>query len=313
MRNLNKNSTPYKKSNFSKLPPFVRKKKLTLTKKETASLSRFGKVVSLGEVDKIYLPLSEFLDTIINSSRGLNKSIDSLLNLNKPRGPFIIGVAGSVAAGKSTFSKIIKELLGRSLGGLKVDIVTTDGFLFPNEYLEKNGIMEKKGFPESYDTEMFFEFLSQIKRGKKEVLAPVYSHLLYNISPSKKIKIKSPDVLILEGINILQTSENKNLTLVASDFFDLSIYIDAEEKYLREWFVKRFLSLKVEASNNKESHFNRLSSIPDEEAANIAKSIWKKINLVNLNENILPTRGRADLVIKKIKDHKIDEIWLRNI
>ena len=313
MRNLNKNSTPYKKSNFSKLPPFVRKKKLTLTKKETASLSRLGKVVSLGEVDKIYLPLSEFLDTIINSSRGLNKSIDSLLNLNKPRGPFIIGVAGSVAVGKSTFSKIIKEFLGRSLGGLKVDIVTTDGFLFPNEYLEKNNIMEKKGFPESYDTETFFEFLSQIKRGKKEVLAPVYSHLLYNISPSKKIKIKSPDVLILEGINILQTSENKNLTLVASDFFDFSIYIDAEEKYLREWFVKRFLSLKVEASNNKESHFNRLSSIPDEEAANIAKSIWKKINLVNLNENILPTRGRADLVIKKIKDHKIDEIWLRNI
>ena len=270
-------------------------------------------MVSLDEVDKIYLPLSEILDTIINSSRSLNKSIDSLLNLNKTRGPFIIGVAGSVAVGKSTFSKIIKELLGRSLGGLKVDIVTTDGFLFPNEYLEKNSIMEKKGFPESYDTETFFEFLSQIKRGKKEVLAPVYSHLLYNISPSKKIKIKSPDVLILEGINILQTSENKNLTLVASDFFDLSIYIDAEEKYLREWFVKRFLSLKVEASNNKESHLNRLSSIPDDEAANIAKSIWKKINLVNLNENILPTRGRADLVIKKIKDHKIDEIWLRNI
>ena len=313
MRNLNKNSTPYKKSNFSKLLPFARKKKLTLTKKETASLSRLDKALSLGEVDKIYLPLSELLDTIINSSRGLNKSIDSLLNLNKPRGPFIIGVAGSVAVGKSTFSKIIKEFLGRSLGGLKVDIVTTDGFLFPNEYLEKNNIMEKKGFPESYDTETFFEFLSQLKKGKKEVLAPVYSHLLYNILPSKKIKIKSPDVLILEGINILQTSENKNLTLVASDFFDFSIYIDAEEKYLREWFVKRFLSLKLEASNNKESHFNRLSSIPDEEAANIAKSIWKKINLVNLNENILPTRGRADLVIKKIKDHKIDEIWLRNI
>ena len=286
-----------------------------LNKKEINSLSGFNEKISFESLDGAYPFIVNLLCTNIKNYNYLNLKYKTSKDIEQKKIPFVIGVTGSVASGKSTFSKIIKSLLKKSFKELNIELVTTDGFLYPNSFLEENNLMEKKGFPESYDTESLLKFLSGVKLGETKNSAPVYSHILYDVMPDKKLKIIDPDILIVEGVNVLQQiiSKDNNIPSIISDFLDYSIYIDAEEPFLRTWYIDRFLSLRQAAINNEEDFFNRFSSINDDQAKKIANSIWEKINLVNLSENILPTKNRANLILKKNINHEINEIWLRNI
>ena len=286
-----------------------------LNKKEINSLNELNEKSSFENHDGAYPFIANLLCTNIKNYNYLNLKHKSSKDIEQKKLPFVIGVTGSVASGKSTFSKIIKSLLKKLFKELTVELVTTDGFLYPNSFLEENNLMEKKGFPESYDTESLLKFLSGIKLGESKNFAPVYSHILYDVIPDEKLEIIDPDILIIEGINVLQPiiSKDNNMPLIISDFLDFSVYIDAEEPFLRTWYTDRFLSLRQAAINNDEDFFNRFSFINDDQAKEIANSIWEKINLVNLNENILPTKNRANLILKKNINHEINEIWLRNI
>ena len=266
-------------------------------------------------VDKSYLSMVDLLSINIRNYNRINRKIKDTETSEQKKYPFIIGVAGSVASGKSTFSRILELLLKKSLKGFNIKLLTTDGFLYPNSVLEENNLMEKKGFPESYDIDSFYKFLSSVKAGVSKTYAPIYSHNLYDIIPDEKLEIIDPDVLIIEGINVLQSakSKDKKTILEVQDFVNFSIYLDADERYLRQWYIDRFLSLRLAALNNKEDFFNRFSSIDIDQAKEIANSIWEKINLINLNENILPTKYKANLILKKNINHKTNEIWLRNI
>lgn len=266
-------------------------------------------------VDKSYLSMVDLLSINIRNYNRINRKIKDTETSEQKKYPFIIGVAGSVASGKSTFSRILELLLKKSLKGFNVKLLTTDGFLYPNSVLEENNLMEKKGFPESYDIDSFYKFLSSVKAGVSKTYAPIYSHNLYDIIPDEKLEIIDPDVVIIEGINVLQSakSKDKKTILEVQDFLNFSIYLDADERYLRQWYIDRFLSLRLAALNNKEDFFNRFSSIDIDQAKEIANSIWEKINLINLNENILPTKYKANLILKKNINHKTNEIWLRNI
>ena len=266
-------------------------------------------------VDKSYLSVVDLLSINIRNYNRLNRKIKDIETSEQKKYPFIIGVAGSVASGKSTFSRILELLLKKSLKGFNIKLLTTDGFLYPNSVLEENNLMEKKGFPESYDIDSFYKFLSSVKAGVSKTYAPIYSHNLYDIIPDEKLEIIDPDVVIIEGINVLQSakSKDKKTILEVQDFLNFSIYLDADERYLRQWYIDRFLSLRLAALNNKEDFFNRFSSIDIDQAKEIANSIWEKINLINLNENILPTKYKANLILKKNINHKTNEIWLRNI
>ena len=266
-------------------------------------------------VDKSYLSMVDLLSINIRNYNRINRKIKDTETSEQKKYPFIIGVAGSVASGKSTFSRILELLLKKSLKGFNIKLLTTDGFLYPNSVLEENNLMEKKGFPESYDIDSFYKFLSSVKAGVSKTYAPIYSHNLYDIIPDEKLEIIDPDVLIIEGINVLQSakSKDKKTILEVQDFLNFSIYLDADERYLRQWYIDRFLSLRLAALNNKEDFFNRFSSIDIDQAKEIANSIWEKINLINLNENILPTKYKANLILKKNINHKTNEIWLRNI
>ena len=266
-------------------------------------------------VDKSYLSMVDLLSINIRNYNRINRKIKDTETSEQKKYPFIIGVAGSVASGKSTFSRILELLLKKSLKGFNIKLLTTDGFLYPNSVLEENNLMEKKGFPESYDIDSFYKFLSSVKAGVSKTYAPIYSHNLYDIIPDEKLEIIDPDVLIIEGINVLQSakSKDKKTILEVQDFLNFSIYLDADERYLRQWYIDRFLSLRSADLNNKEDFFNRFSSIDIDQAKEIANSIWEKINLINLNENILPTKYKANLILKKNINHKTNEIWLRNI
>ena len=230
--------------------------------------------------------------------------------------PYIIGVAGSVAVGKSTTARVLQALLARWPNVPKVDLVTTDGFLLPNAVLEREGLMEKKGFPESYDLPALLRFLSDVKAGRRPVRAPIYSHLVYDVMPNQWIEIDRPDILIVEGLNVLQTGrlpkDGKAIPFV-SDFFDFSVYLDADESVLKRWYVDRFLTLRGTAFRDPKSYFHRYSKLTDDEAAATATSIWDRINLVNLHENILPTRQRADLILKKGESHMVEDVALRKL
>ena len=265
-------------------------------------------------VDKSYLSMVDLLSINIRNYNRLNRKTKDIKKSEQKKYPFIIGVAGSVASGKSTFSRILELLLKKSLKGFNIKLLTTDGFLYPNSVLEKNNLMEKKGFPESYDIDSFYKFLSSVKAGVSKTYAPIYSHNLYDIIPDEKLEIIDPDVVIIEGINVLQSakSKDKKTILEVQDFLNFSIYLDADERNLRQWYIDRFLSLRLAALNNKEDFFNRFSSIDIDQAKEIANSIWEKINLINLNENILPTKYKANLILKKNINHKTNEIWLRN-
>src|SRR6201993_438506 len=270
----------------------------------------------LKEVGRIYLPLSRLLSIYVDAAQRLYYSQRQFLGIRDRKVPYIVGVAGSVAVGKSTTARVLQAMLARWSPRPKVDMVTTDGFLFPNAVLERQGLMQKKGFPESYDLPLLLSFLSDIKAGRRPVRAPVYSHLTYDIIPNEWIEVDRPDILIVEGVNVLQTGRlprDGKAVAVVSDFFDFSVYIDAEESVLRDWYLTRFLTLRDTAFHDPRSYFHRYAPLSDEEATATAVAIWERTNLANLEDNILPTRPRATLILKKGADHVVETVALRRL
>jgi type I pantothenate kinase len=290
---------------------------LTLTAQEVSQLQSLDDPISLDEVIAIYLPLSRLLSLYVAAAQGLFKATQRFLLAERTdKVPYIIGVAGSVAVGKSTTARVLQALLARWSPRPKVDLVTTDGFLFPNAVLERQGMMQKKGFPESYDLPTLLAFLSDIKAGRRPVRAPAYSHLTYDIVPNQWVEIDRPDILIVEGVNVLQTGRlprDGKAVPVVSDFFDFSVYIDADEPVLRDWYVKRFLALRDTAFHDPKSYFHRYAPLSDEEATATAIAIWERTNLANLEDNILPTRPRATLILRKGADHLVETVALRRL
>lgn len=289
---------------------------MALNAEEIAALRSMHDRLDLREVEEIYLPLSRLLSMYVIAHQRLYVAQRKFLGIEDRKMPYIIGVAGSVAVGKSTTARVLQALLARWSPKPKVDLVTTDGFLFPNAVLERNGIMQKKGFPESYDLPLLLQFLSDIKAGRRNVRATVYSHLTYDIVPDKFVEIDQPDILIVEGVNVLQAGRlprDGKAVPVVSDFFDFSVYIDADEPVLRSWYVKRFLALRDTAFHDPRSYFNRYAVLSDEEATATALAIWERTNLANLEDNILPTRPRATLILKKGADHVIENVALRRL
>ncbi|MBX6327096.1 MAG: type I pantothenate kinase [Pseudolabrys sp.] len=289
---------------------------MTLTPDEIVRLRSLHDRLDMAEVEEIYLPLSRLLSMYVAATQRLFVAQNRFLGTMDAKMPYVIGVAGSVAVGKSTTARVLQALLARWPNVPKVDLVTTDGFLYPNAVLEREGLMEKKGFPESYDLPALLRFLTDVKAGRRPARAPVYSHLIYDVVPNQWIEIDRPDILIVEGLNVLQTGrlpkDGKAIPFV-SDFFDFSVYLDASEELLKAWYVDRFLTLRSTAFRDPKSYFHRYSNLSDEEATMTAASIWTRINLVNLHENILPTRQRADLILRKGESHQIEEVWLRRL
>ncbi len=289
---------------------------MTLEAGEIAALSSIHDRLDMKEVEEIYLPLSRLLSIYVDATQRLYFAQRRFLGIEDRKMPYIIGIAGSVAVGKSTTARVLQALLARWSPRPRVDLVTTDGFLFPNAVLERQGLMQKKGFPESYDLPTLLAFLSDIKAGRRHVRAPVYSHLTYDIIPNEWIEIDRPDILIVEGVNVLQTGRlprDGKAVPVVSDFFDFSAYIDAEESVLRNWYVRRFLTLRDTAFTDPRSYFNRYALLSDEEATATALAIWERTNLANLEDNILPTRPRATLILKKGTDHVVETVALRRL
>jgi type I pantothenate kinase len=290
--------------------------KLPLNQNDIENLRGLNEPMSLEEVEKVYLPLSRLLNLYVAATQGLFSATKSFLGNSSYKVPFIIGIGGSVAVGKSTTARILQALLARWSNHPKVSLVNTDGFLMQNSELKKLNLMEKKGFPESYNLSNLLKFLTEIKAGKENVKAPIYSHLIYDIVPDKYINVDRPDILIVEGLNVLQPAPLPNqgeFIPYVSDFFDFSIYVDSEEDNICRWYVDRFLELKNTAFIDKQSYFHKYSSYTDGESKKIAEDIWKNINYKNLRKNILPTRQRADLIIKKSNDHSVEKVILRKI
>jgi type I pantothenate kinase len=283
---------------------------LSLTQAEIDNIRGLGDFLDLKEVEEVFLPLSRLLNIYVNQTQQLHKQEAEFLGERATRVPYIIGVAGSVAVGKSTVSRLLKELLERWSGTPKVALITTDGFLHPNAELEKRGLMTRKGFPESYDRLALLNFVYDIKSGKKHIEAPVYSHLVYDIVPDQKITIDEPDVVIIEGLNVLQPP-SLGQEVALSDFFDFKIYVDADTNDITEWFLNRFHKLRESAFTDPQSYFHRYATMPLEEALATAQKIWDTINLPNLQANIEPTRSRATLVLKKGASHAVESVLLR--
>src|SRR5271165_2784884 len=289
---------------------------MTLTPDEVTRVRSLNDRLDIAEVEDIYLPLTRLLSLYVAATQRLFLAQQNFLGTEDSKMPYIIGVGGSVAVGKSTTARVLEALLARWPNVPKVDLITTDGFLFPNAVLERERLMEKKGFPESYDLPALLRFLSDIKAGGRPVRAPVYSHLVYDVIPNQWIEIDRPDILIVEGLNVLQAGrlpkDGKAVPFV-SDFFDFSVYLDADEGVLLSWYVNRFLTLRGTAFADPKSYFHRYAKLSDQEAIATATSIWSRINLVNLRENILPTRQRADLILKKSESYHVEEVALRRL
>ena len=286
-----------------------------LTPSEIQSLRGTGDQLDLREVQDVYLPLSRLLSLYASGAQRLYSDTRDFLDgaVSVPGvTPFIIGVAGSVAVGKSTISRVLRELLSRWPGTPRVDLITTDGFLYPNAELQRRGLMERKGFPESYDRRALIEFVSAIKSGEPSVRAPLYSHLVYDIVPNAEVVVQRPDVLIVEGLNVLQPAP-QGQALALSDLFDFTIYVDAATHDVTEWYIQRFLRLRASSFSDPDSYFHRYADLSDDEASATAQDIWARINGRNLAENVLPTRERATLVLRKGANHVIERVLVRKI
>ena len=286
---------------------------LPLTEKELLNLKSLGDFLDMKEVEEVYLPVSHLLSLHANQTQKLHSAASDFLGERSAKTPFIIGIAGSVAVGKSTVARLLKELMSRWEGTPRVELVTTDGFLYPNVELERRGILDRKGFPESYDRKRLLKFVSDVKSGVESVTAPVYSHLSYDIVDGEFEEVRTPDVLILEGLNVLQPPAIGQ-ELALSDFFDFTIYIDANPNTIEKWYLSRFLQLWTSAFTNPRSYFHPLTKqLNLEQATERAKGFWQDINLPNLRENIEPTRTRAKLVMQKGDEHRVQQVLLRKI
>ena len=309
--------SPYRTFTAEQWAAFRADTPLTLTEDEVRRLRSLNDPFDLDEVRRVYLSLSRLLYAHVEASQLLFSQRKQFLNVDDAvKTPFIIGIAGSVAVGKSTTARVLKELLARWPTSPKVDLVTTDGFLWPNEVLRENNLMDRKGFPQSYDVATILRFLSDLKAGQRNVQAPVYSHLTYDVVPGEYITIDRPDILVFEGINVLQTRDlPKDGTDVpfVSDFFDFAIYIDADEAVIHDWYVERFMRLRETAFRKPESFFHRYSQLSEASARSIAENLWTNINLKNLRENIQPTRPRADLILRKGANHLVEKVMLRKL
>jgi type I pantothenate kinase len=289
---------------------------LTLSSDDLARLRSINEPITLEEVIEIYLPLSRLLALYVAATQGLFKATQRFLGADDGKMPYIVGVAGSVAAGKSTFTRVMQALLSRWPNTPRVELVTTDGFLFPNAVLEREGLMDKKGFPESYDGGALLRFISDVKAGRRAVEAPVYSHLTYDIVPGETVVIDRPDILIVEGLNVLlpgRRQRDGRPSAFVSDFFDFSIYIDADGTDLERWYVDRFRRLRETSFRDPRSYFRKYADLDDAASEAKAREIWKTINFANLIENVLPTRERANLVLTKGPSHRVEHVALRKL
>ena len=289
---------------------------LTLSETDLESLRGINERIDLDEVAAVYLPLTRLLNLYVAATQNLHKASAAFLGTRAPKVPYVIGVAGSVAVGKSTFARILQALLARWPDHPTVELVTTDGFLYPNSLLESRGIMNRKGFPESYDTRRLLQFLREVKSGTAEAAAPVYSHVVYDIVPDETVIVHQPDILILEGLNVLQVgtlTEATEITEFVSDYFDFSIYVDAVEADIEEFYVQRFLTLCDTVFQNPDSFFQHYAHLSRDEAIATARFIWREINGKNLRENIEPTKHRAGLLLQKGGDHRVTNVKLRRL
>lgn len=309
-------STPYVELDREAWSRLSASTPLPLTSRDVERLRGLGDPIDFAEVDAMYRPLSRLLDLYVAATRRLHEASSTFLGEGRDRTPFVIGVAGSVAVGKSTTARLLRELMARWPATPRVELLTTDGFLYSNAELERRGLMDRKGFPESYDRRALLRFVAKVKAGRPEVRAPVYDHLTYDIVPGAEVVVSRPDVLIVEGLNVLQPARptlEGTSNLAVSDFFDFSIYVDARTADVRQWYVDRFLRLRKTAFARPESYFHRYADLSDDEAVDKAESIWDAINAPNLIQNILPTRSRATLVLTKGADHSIQRVRLRKL
>ncbi len=284
---------------------------LTLDEHDLVSLQGINERIDLDEVAAVYLPLSRLLNLYVSAVQDLQRVSSTFLGSIAPKVPYVIGVAGSVAVGKSTFARILQALLSRWPNHPQVDLITTDGFLHPNAVLETRNLMDRKGFPESYDTRALLSFLRAVKSGEPEVSAPVYDHLAYDVLEGESITVRRPDVVIVEGLNVLQV--NREGDEFVSDYFDFSIYVDAAVSDIEEWYVRRFFALRESVFQDPNSYFANFAGLTDQQADATARHIWTSINGRNLRENIAPTRERASLIIRKERDHRVSRVFLRKL
>lgn len=308
--------SPFERFSRERWDALASRAPLPLAPADIDRIASLGDPIDMAEVDAIYRPLSSVLQLYVDANRRVGSHLRSLLQESPSHPPpFIIGVAGSVAVGKSTVSRLLRLLLTRWPRTPRVDLVTTDGFLYPNSYLREHGLMDRKGFPESYDRQALLHFLACVKTGRRHVSAPVYSHVTYDIVPGQKITVDRPDLLIVEGLNVLQPPRigPDSVGVAVSDYFDFSIYVDAEAEDVERWYVNRFLKLRATAFSEPDSYFQAYAQLNDREAEATARRIWETINKPNLVENISPTKPRATLVLHKDADHRVDEISLRKI